>query len=280
MDCVLEIESNEKLLLTEGISNFKSLLPAKLNNSCTFSDSSSLSNLNDKFDIIVSLNVNSCNLHDSSVLLSYSKLLKPGGRFVIYQIVQESDQGEQLKKNLVISGFVNIDLKPTKRFSIKFDDCRVDEEFHGCSGKEILYIQSEKPHYEVGSFKTLSISKLQSNKADDVAAVWKLDDDEEDYINADDLLDEDDLKKPDPSSLKVCGTTGKRKACKGCSCGLAEELEQEANKNKDTSQAKSSCGNCYLGDAFRCASCPYLGMPAFKPGEKVELSDQFLSPDI
>ena len=104
-----------------------------------------------------------------------------------------------------------------------------------------------------------------------------LNDSDVELENPDDLLSEEDFAKPDPSSLRVCGTTGQRKACKDCVCGLAEELDaeaaQQAKKNVDF---KPSCGSCYLGDAFRCASCPYLGMPAFKPGEKVKLTDDTL----
>lgn len=55
----------------------------------------------------------------------------------------------------------------------------------------------------MGSFKTLSFAKAES-KSNDVASVWKIDDNDgdDDYINADELLDEEDLKKPDPASLK------------------------------------------------------------------------------
>lgn len=41
----------------------------------------------------------------------------------------------------------------------------------------------------------------------------------------------------------VCGTTGKRKACKDCSCGLAEELAQDGKPQTNTANAKSSCGS-------------------------------------
>lgn len=91
----------------------------------------------------------------------------------------------------------------------------------------------------------MSFGKPAADKAK-VAEVWKLDDgDDEEQIDEDELLDEEDKKKPDESSLRVCGTTGKRKACKDCSCGLAEELDQEKNGKTatDTANAKSSCGS-------------------------------------
>lgn len=85
-----------------------------------------------------------------------------------------------------------------------------------------------------------------------------------------DLMDEDDLLAEEDKAKKVpveadCGTSndGKRKACKNCSCGLREILDSEGADSTAPPPAKSACGNCALGDAFRCAGCPHLGKPAF-----------------
>lgn len=54
----------------------------------------------------------------------------------------------------------------------------------------------------MGSSAKLSFAKPSAEKKA-AAAVWKLtDDDDEDLINADDLLDEEDKVKPDPSQLR------------------------------------------------------------------------------
>jgi len=77
-----------------------------------------------------------------------------------------------------------------------------------------------------------------------------------------------------------CAT--KKRACADCRCGRKElEVqygEDEAKKMLEVGTQRSACGSCYLGDAFRCATCPYRGAPAFKAGTKVELDEVPMAP--
>lgn len=68
-------------------------------------------------------------------------------------------------------------------------------------------------------------------------------------------------------SIKVGETVkrkGRKRRCANCNCSRSKETEKPA---------KSGCGSCALGDAFRCEGCPYRGMPAFKEGEEFKFSD-------
>lgn len=73
------------------------------------------------------------------------------------------------------------------------------------------------------------------------------------------------------------GPGAMRKACKNCTCGRSTIADSAAVNPTDESVVSSACGSCYLGDEFRCSGCPYRGMPAFKPGEKVSIVNK---PDI
>ncbi|KAI1629867.1 cytokine-induced anti-apoptosis inhibitor 1, Fe-S biogenesis-domain-containing protein [Exophiala viscosa] len=120
-----------------------------------------------------------------------------------------------------------------------------------------------------------------------------MDDSDAELIDEDTLLDEDDLKRPIKIPTECKPKAKRRRACKDCTCGLAQKLEADDKaKRENADQALNtmklqaddlaevdftvegkvgSCGNCSLGDAFRCDGCPYIGLPAFKPGEEVML---------
>lgn len=80
------------------------------------------------------------------------------------------------------------------------------------------------------------------------------------------IIDESSLLSQDEGYVSLSDPTDcmtKPKPCKNCTCGRAEE-----EARKEAPQVKSSsCGRCYMGDAYRCDGCPYRGLPAFNPGE-------------
>ncbi|XP_055890486.1 anamorsin homolog isoform X2 [Biomphalaria glabrata] len=250
---------------------------------------------NSGFDVVLSGLVNPLLIqHTVDILGEICRVLKPQGKLYIQELClpldTQAETGIKTKEKFIsllkLAGFVNI--SQPREVSLDDDEkLELKQKFESQTESVIIRLEAQKPSYEVGSSSQLKLafkSKPAAKVDDKVAKVWALNssdllDDNVDLVNQDDLLDENDLKKPDPASLKFdCGSgPAKKKACKNCTCGLAEELEKE--KQPVTTTKTSACGNCYLGDAFRCASCPYLGMPAFKPGEKIQLTNQQLKAD-
>ncbi|XP_038069695.1 anamorsin homolog [Patiria miniata] len=227
-------------------------------------------------------------IHTMDHFAEVARILKPSGRLYIREQTIHTENGpgrtrEKLVSVLKVAGFVDIKepktplLNPTSQSTDNGTD-------------SVIELCCSNPAFEVGSTVALPLfaKKMATTEKPKAEAkkVWTLSafdmaDDDVELIDSDKLLEEEDFTKPDPSSLKAeCGPNSeKKKACKNCTCGFAEELE-EGTAKVATKSVTSSCGSCYLGDAFRCSSCPYLGMPAFKPGEKITLSDRQLNPDL
>jgi len=160
---------------------------------------------------------------------------------------------ENLCNNLIIAGFTNITI--------------AEEGDH-------VMIKSFKPNWDSGVNDSIKIkSKKRPNE-------WGQSSKEE-LMDPNDLIQDDDLLKPDlTDALSSCSTA--KKACQNCSCGRAErEITGEAQRVRLTLSMienpglDSSCGSCGLGDAFRCAGCPYIGLPTFTPGQQIKLPDDF-----
>ena len=190
------------------------------------------------------------------------RVLKPLGKLVVEDI-HDRLVGQELSTDLQIQGFSDI--------LVAKDD-----------GERFLVCQ--KPHIELGSTASIKMRAHVQKSRLPQQAIWSVN---ADGLAENDLIDENELLIDNLDvKLAACGPEGeskgepgKKRACKNCSCGLAEKEAAEAAAAKtggivqEVFVKSSGCGNCAKGDAFRCASCPFLGKPTFEPGqEKVILA--------
>ncbi|KAJ1886493.1 electron carrier [Coemansia sp. RSA 455] len=260
--------------------------------------------------------------HSSKVLGQVLLALKPSGTLMLYELVLDAANGveglpitrtqEELEQQLKFAGFIDTrtEVQPVSEpglLELAENHWKLStaKDFVVSAAGRVLTATASaaKPAYNVGAAAALSFGKkakakeATSSNAIAPKKAWMLNvdsDDEAEIEDQDELLEEEDLAKPDAASLaRPDGAAPKRKACKNCTCGLAEgnmvddseackptEKPKRLTRPVDVVNVKSSCGNCSLGDAFRCSSCPYLGQPSFKPGEKVVLGGSMLFDDF
>lgn len=208
---------------------------------------------------------------DPGFLGKIAKALQPGAR-VSLQLAASGASQDEAKSALVLSGFVDCEPSGTSALTAAAPSW-------GVGAKSALL---KKP--KAAPAPVVAVAAAAAN-----GGAWKLaldDEDGDELVDDEELLTEEDKLRPLPAPAGDDCEVGKagRKACKDCTCGRAEaeaagvkvQLTEEMLQNPGVG---SSCGNCSLGDAFRCAGCPYRGLPAFEPGKPLTLPTDFLMAD-
>ena len=196
-------------------------------------------------------------LPDDYTMTTVLSVLKPSGKMLVETCIPTREAGQTLCTDLQLQGFMD---------TMIAKDPTTGDRFLTCS----------KPSWETGEVAAIKLPP----KTKVTPAAWKMGTDdlaEDDLVDEDELLD-DNLEITPGAGCGIDPVTGKaigkKKACKNCSCGL-KEIEQEEARTGLTYErveveapSNSACGSCYKGDAFRCASCPFLGKPAFEPTDE------------
>ena len=224
-------------------------------------------------DTLVSLADDPDAWHAPEVLAAASRALRPGGSFVAATLVGvRAEHTADAARAAVVAKCLVAGLVPAAAES-------------GARPAGVAFaVAATKPAtWEKGAAFSLKSRRLKENAeprtnlpaagSGDPGASWKvLNTAEDDLLDDDELLDESELRAgaDEAAAAKASGGCATSKsACANCSCGRAEAeaaardggvLSEEQKK-----EFKSACGNCYLGDAFRCAGCPMLGQPAGAP---------------
>lgn len=211
------------------------------------------------YDAIVSL-APAPGHHGLPLLSALAAALKPGGKLIVKE---KGGSAEKLTKALLLSGLAS------------------SSSGGGGSADGVTVVEASKPAWETGAKAAISFR----SKPAAAAKAWTLDSGDDELVDDEELLTEEDKQRPaapDASDDCEVGASG-RKACKNCTCGRTNgdapqvKLTAEMLENP---QPSGGCGNCALGDAFRCAGCPYKGLPAFEYGKPVKVAADFLAADI